>query len=244
MLSSLQGYSCINVVMALGYRRKCCLFRGSVRRGKITTLLWRHCALATSKDPRLPMWGTFHTLSNCVRTLTLPGLRPGFGLWWSWSAVICLRCPASSPLRPRLPSRPACAAPGRGVRPCLLRGSASTEAARPSSTTVLLPRQPPLPSAEHFLFSSNSGNKNQIKYPLEIPLDSFLRLRRGFSGSPPHSSSCSWKLSSFGKKEKTDQPSLLVASPSWLRWNLIWIAGFWLWPLLHRYCRKKASILH
>ena len=88
----------------------------------------------------------------CLRSLTSPVLRLSFGLWWSLFAVICLRCPASFPLRPSPPCHPAYAAPGRGVRPCLPRGSASTAAARPSFSWPRFPCSPRLSQLLKIIF--------------------------------------------------------------------------------------------
>lgn len=146
-------------------------------------------------------------------------LRLSFGLWWSLFAVICLRCPAFFPLRPSLPCHPAYAAPGRGVRPCLPRGSASAEAARPSLTTVRAASTPTF----KILISrgGRGGKKKEEKISSEIPLDSSVSLSQP---TPPFSLV---SFSGFGRRE-TDKPSLSLSlglSPSWFRWNLIWIAA-------------------
>lgn len=158
-------------------------------------------------------------------SLTSPVLRLSFGLWWSLFAVICLRCPASFPLRPSPPCHPAYAAPGRGVRPCLPRESASTAAARPSLTTV-----PAASPPTFFLFKIFEYQEEEEEIiSSEIPLDSSASLSQ-----PRHSSFFLGKL--FWIWEEGDWQTLslcslslslsLGVSPSWFRWNLIWIAAF------------------
>ena len=131
MLSSLQDYSWINVVMALGYRLNCCVFTGSVRREKITTLLCRHCALATTKAPRLPiMWHVPHVNQLC----SYAHLAWASSRLWSVMVMICcnmspMSCFLPSPSAPPEPSCMCCARPGCPAMPtpweCINRGCSS-----------------------------------------------------------------------------------------------------------------------
>lgn len=72
------------------------------------------------------------------------------------------------------------------------------------------------------------GGEREEKISSEIPLDSSASLSLSLSPDTPPFSLVSF--SGFGRRETDTNPlsafSLFGLSPSWFRWNLIWIAAF------------------